>query len=292
MRLRVAWASGFLSLCQECAPLVVLLISRERLAVVSPELSVTVFVDDPPRVRAAAVSGLSFILLLLLSAVGAFGQQAYNWKSVTIKGGGFVSGIITHPNAPGVVYCRTDIGGAYRWNPTNSSWIPLLDFAADANTYGIESVAIDPSDGNRLYIAASRGSSSLKWILASTNQGATFSSFSPPFSLDGNARGRGDGERMAVDPNLGSILFYGTKSQGLYKSVNYGTTWSLVGSFPVTTTANGVGIVFVQFIKGSGTPGSATPTIFAGVSRTNGNLYYSTNGGAAWQFANAGAPTN
>src|ERR1700690_4029476 len=210
---------------------------------------------------------LELLLVLFLSAVASFGQT-YNWKNVVIKGGGFVSGLITHPNAPGVVYARTDIGGAYRWNAAGNSWIPLLDFAPDANTYGIESFAIDPSDGNRLYIAASRASSTLKYILASTNQGSTFASYTPPFSLDGNARGRGGGERMAVDPNLNSILFYGTKSQGLYKSVNSGATWSLVSSYPVGTTANGVGIVFVQFVKSSGSPGSATPVIFAGLSQT------------------------
>jgi hypothetical protein len=206
------------------------------------------------------------------------------WRNVVIKGGGFVTGLITHPNAPGVVYARTDIGGAYRWNAAGNSWVPLLDFGADAQIYGIESFAIDPSDSNRLYIAASRGSSSLKSILVSTNRGETFASFTPPFSLDGNARGRGGGERMAVDPNLGSILFYGTRSQGLYKSLNYGASWSQVSSFPVTTTSNSVGIVFVQFIASSGTPGSATPTLFAGVSRTNNNIYRSTDGGANWSL--------
>src|SRR5688500_127349 len=62
---------------------------------------------------------LGVILALGLGAMrGA--AQSYVWKSVAIKGGGFVSGIITHPNAPGVIYCRTDIGGAYRWNaPSN-----------------------------------------------------------------------------------------------------------------------------------------------------------------------------
>jgi hypothetical protein len=234
---------------------------------------------------------LELILVLSLSAVTSFGQT-YNWKNVVIKGGGFVSGLITHPNAPGVVYARTDIGGAYRWNAAGNSWIPLFDFGADANIYGIESFAIDPSDSNRLYIAASRGSSTLKYILVSTNQGATFTSFIPPFSLDGNARGRGGGERMAVDPNLNSILFYGTKSQGLYKSVNSGATWSLVSSFPVSTTANGVGIVFVQFVKSSGSPGSATPVIFAGLSQTNNSLYRSPDGGATWSLvANAGPAT-
>ena len=216
--------------------------------------------------------------------------QAYVWKPVAIKGGGFVSGIITHPNAPGVIYCRTDIGGAYRWNSTSNSWIPLLDFAADDNIYGVESLAIDPSDSNRLYIAASRGSPAV--LLVSTNQGATFSQFTPPFALNGNVDGRSNGERMDVDPNSNNILFYGTRTSGLYKSVNYGANWTQVSSFPVTTTGNSVGLVFVEFIKNSGPPGGATPVIFVGVSQTNANnnLFMSTNGGVTWTNVSTVAP--
>lgn len=235
---------------------------------------------------------LGLILAVLLPVVTSVFGQTYNWKNVVIKGGGFVSGLITHPNAPGVVYARTDIGGAYRWNAAGNSWIPLLDFGADANTYGIESLAIDPSDSNRLYIAASRGSSTLKFILVSTNQGATFSSFTPPFSLDGNVDGRSNGERMDVDPNSNNILFYGIRTSGLYKSVNYGANWTQVGSFPVNSTANSVGLVFVEFIKSSGTPGSATPTIFVGVSRGGTNLFRSANGGATWANVPTGLTTN
>jgi hypothetical protein len=235
---------------------------------------------------------LGLILAVLLPVVTSVFGQNYNWKNVAIKGGGFVSGLITHPNAPGIVYARTDIGGAYRWNAAGNSWTPLLDFGADANTYGIESVAIDPSASNRLYIAASRGSSTLKFILVSTNQGATFSSFTPPFSLDGNVDGRSNGERMDVDPNSNNILFYGTRTSGLYKSVNYGANWAQVGSFPVNSTANSVGLVFVEFIKSSGTPGSATPTIFVGVSRGGTNLFRSTDGGATWANVPTGLTTN
>jgi hypothetical protein len=239
--------------------------------------------------RSIQKRGLYLILVLFLSAVTSFGQT-YNWKNVTIKGGGFISGIITHPNAPGVIYARADIGGAYRWNPTNNSWIPLLDFAPNSNLGGVESVAIDPSDSNRLYIATSRGSPAV--LLVSTNQGATFSQFTPPFALNGNVDGRSNGERMDVDPNSGNILFYGSRTSGLYKSVNYGANWTQVSSFPVATTANSVGLVFVEFIKSSASPGSATPTIFVGVSRTNqnANLYLSTDGGTTWNNVPTVAP--
>lgn len=248
--------------------------------------------EKPARQARLRCSLTGLALAGMLALAGSVSGQSYSWQNVVIKGGGFVSGLMTHPTAPGVVYARTDIGGAYRWNAAGNGWVPLLDFAPDANTYGIESFAIDPSDSNRLYIAASRGSSTLKYILVSTNRGASFASFTPPFSLDGNARGRGGGERMAVDPNLGSILFYGTKSQSLYRSVNYGASWSLVSSFPVTTTANGVGIVFVRFIASSGTPGQPTPVIFAGVSQTGNNIYRSADGGTNWSLvANVGPST-
>jgi hypothetical protein len=229
--------------------------------------------------RSKLKTRLGALLALVVLAAPAFGQ-GYVWKSVTIKGGGFVSGIVTHPNAPGLIYCRADIGGAYRWNPTNNSWIPLLDFATDDNYDGVESLTIDPSDTNRLYIASSRGSPAT--LLVSTNQGATFSTFTPPFSLNGNADGRSCGERMAVDPNLNSILFYGTRTSGLYRSGNYGATWTKVTSFPVSTTANSVGLAFVQFIPTSGAPSSPTPEIFVGVSQGGSNLFRSMDAGLTW----------
>jgi len=39
---------------------------------------------------------------------------------------------------------------------------------------------------------------------------------------------RGMGERLAVDPNKASILYFGTRTDGLYKSVNSAAGWAKV----------------------------------------------------------------
>src|SRR6476620_5430709 len=81
--------------------------------------------------------------------------QSYTWSNVAIGGGGFVSGIVTHKTS-GDIYCRTDVGGAYRWDATNSKWIPLLDWNSDQETtyQGVEALALDPQNANNMYMLA------------------------------------------------------------------------------------------------------------------------------------------
>jgi beta-glucosidase len=44
------------------------------------------------------------------------GAEKYAWDNVSIGGSGFVSGLITSKTEPGLMYARTDVGGAYRWD--------------------------------------------------------------------------------------------------------------------------------------------------------------------------------
>ena len=53
-----------------------------------------------------------------------------------------------------------------------------------------------------------------------------------PIKFGGNEAGRGNGERMAVDPNDGRILFLGTRKSGLWKSADGAVTWNKVTTFP------------------------------------------------------------
>lgn len=215
---------------------------------------------------------------------------AYNWNNVQIVAGGFVDGIVFHPTQPNLVYARTDIGGAYRWNPATSAWIPLLDWIgrAQSNYIGVESIGLDPADPSRLYLAG--GTYAESWagtgaILVSTDQGNTFQTVPMSIKMGGNDNGRSAGERLAVDPNLGGIVYFGSRLNGLWKSTDHGAHWSQVSSFPVTgpTGGVGVGVVFVDFIKSSGNSGSATPVLYVGVSDPGTNLYRSTDAGTTWQ---------
>ncbi|MBC8103976.1 MAG: exo-alpha-sialidase, partial [Cytophagales bacterium] len=227
-------------------------------------------------------------------------QQPHTWKNVRIVGGGFVSGIIFHPTAKGLRYARTDIGGAYRWDTKGGQWVALTDWVAgdDWNFTGIESMAPDPSDPDRVYMAA--GTYTNSWsgngaIFRSSDQGRTWQRTDMPFKMGGNEDGRSNGERLAVDPNDGRVLFFGSRGKGLWQSVDRGVTWSKVRGFPAIPGATApptdqatkdpsqpIGIVFVQFAPTARTPGKPTQTIYAGVSTQKASLYQSKDGGKTW----------
>jgi hypothetical protein len=237
------------------------------------------------------------LLLAGVSTTNLKAQTTYNWGNVAIGGGGFVSALITSKNQQNLMYARTDVGGAYRWDASTSKWIPLLDWAAENEKgyLGVESLAIDPQATNKLYmlVGISYFDNGKTAILRSTDNGKTFSitDVTAQFKAHGNGMGRQTGEKLVVDPNDGNILFCGTRWNGLFKSTNAGVTWSRVTSLNVTTTPNENGISFVLMDKSSSTTGTATKTIYVGVSRSGStNLYRSTDGGTTFS-AVAGAPT-
>ena len=237
------------------------------------------------------------LLLAGISTTKLKAQSTYNWGNVAIGGGGFVSAVVTSKNQQNLMYARTDVGGAYRWDAAANKWIPLLDWAAENERgyLGVESLAIDPQAPAKLYILAgiSYFDNGKTAILRSTDYGKTFSitDVTSQFKAHGNGMGRQTGEKLVVDPNNGNILFCGTRWNGLFKSTNAGVSWSRVASLDVTTTPNENGISFVVMDKSSSTTGTATKTIYVGVSRSGStNLYRSTDGGTTFS-AVSGAPT-
>lgn len=230
----------------------------------------------------------------------------YHYANVKIGGGGFVSGLLYQPAGHGLLYARTDVGGAYRWDEAQAQWVPLLDWlpASDNNLYGVDGFAVDPRDAGRLYLLA--GTYTAEWagngaVLASADRGAHFTRSDLPFPVGGNEQGRNNGERIAIDPNDGSILFLGSRTAGLWRSADHGAHWSRVSGFPDVASGpdssarhgsrtQPVGVVLVVFDPSSGTQGHASRTVYAGVSTKGTSLYRSSDGGKSWS-AVQGQPT-
>ncbi|MFM9442682.1 RICIN domain-containing protein [Streptomyces acidiscabies] len=220
----------------------------------------------------------------------AAGTGPYVWKNAQVVGGGYVTGLVFNQREKGLLYARTDMGGAYRWDAGAEQWIPLTDWIGekDWNLLGIDSLATDPVDPKRLYL--STGTYTNDWagngaILRSTDRGRTFRRTDLPFKVGGNEDGRGAGERLVVDPANNGTLLLGTRKNGLWRSTDYGVTWRQVSSFPVKDGAgSGGGIAFVTY----GPAGSGT--VYVGVGDRSTSLYRSTDNGSTWQSV-PGQPT-
>lgn len=233
----------------------------------------------PPAFIAAGLISVCLIHPMGMAQHPAATGYSYTWNPVRIVAGGYIPSIVAHPTQPGLLYMRTDIGGVYRWNASINTWIPLLDGQSPANynLTGPESIALDPTDSTRLYIAAGMytcgGCPSA--FLVSSDQGTTFSSYPAPFPMGANNDGRAAGERLAVNPFRPNELFMGTRTRGLWKSVDNAQDWTQVTSFPVQSSTDGFGVQWVIFDpQNSG-------TIYVG-SFTKASVYRSTDDGGTW----------
>ena len=227
-------------------------------------------------------------------------QIRYRWRHVRIGGGGFVDGVYFSRRQAGLMYARTDVGGAYRWSARRQRWLSITDWLGPAgdNFTGIEALALDPRDARRVYLAAGLytfARSPQGAILRSADQGRSWKISRVPFKLGGNEDGRFDGNRLAVDPRQDRILFYGTRDRGLWRSPDFGASWRPVSGFPSIPASRRarprfpgfrpvrIGIAFVLFAPKSGRRGSPARRIFVGVSNPRMGIYASRDAGKHWR---------
>ncbi|MCL2721888.1 MAG: hypothetical protein FWD47_11190 [Treponema sp.] len=212
------------------------------------------------------------------------------WGSLPVGGGGYVTGIVAGQNT---MYLRTDVGGAYRYE--NARWVQMLFWVneEDKGYYGVEGIAIDPTNDNIVYLVCGTDyfSSGRTVVMKSTDGGRTFptvSNVSNLIRVHGNGPGRGNGERIAVDPTNPSIIYAGGRNNGsnvMIKSTNGGTTWSAVTSIDKTSAGRlGVNAIAVD----------RNGVAYASVSRNNNttNVFRSTDKGATWTELHASLPKN
>ncbi|MEM6561445.1 MAG: hypothetical protein AAF656_07575 [Planctomycetota bacterium] len=228
---------------------------------------------------------------------------SYDWNPVKIGAGGFVVGIATHPTDADARYVRTDVGNAYRWVASSQTWDPMLVRRPDGSGLpasltdrpaitGVESIAIDPSNPDIVYISLPYDRTQLVGlgnndtpgsVYKSTDRGLNFVKSNLAVEMSPNSKQyRSHGERMAVDPNNSNIVYYGTRDQGLQRSTDGGFNFANV------TGTNGPAAnenVLNVLIHDDG----AQSIIYLLVldsdneqSYANGRVLRSTDGGSSW----------
>ncbi|GAB7047677.1 cellulose binding domain-containing protein [Catenuloplanes indicus] len=258
---------------------------------------------------ALLTAGTTAVVVQATGTANAAVAEPYTWKNVRIDGGGFVPGIVFNRTERNLIYARTDIGGAYRWNESGQNWVPLLDWVGQGNWgwNGVLSIATDALDPNRVYAAVGMYTNS--WdpnngaIIRSSDRGATWQVTPLPFKVGGNMPGRGQGERLAIDPNDNRVLYFGAEGgNGLWRSTDQGVTWAEVANFPNVgnyaqdpADPNGYlnhnqGVTWVTFDEDTGTRGNRTQTIYVGVADKENPVYRTTDGGTSWERL-PGTPT-
>ena len=238
-------------------------------------------VTDFFRLRVHVVIILAGLLAVCSDPVARAGpSEIYTWDRVAIGGGGYVTGIVAHPTERNLLYIRTDNGGAYRWDAPTDSWIWITNHwtVAEKNYYGIDGIAIDPLNPNVVYVAAGKNIGGIGAIFKSNDRGHSWS-LVKAVNFAGNGDLRWAGEPIAVDPRNSSIVYVGTRQDGLLRTTDGGATWATISAVPAGEGGIGIRTVaidpreYVHF---------KSQHIYVGVHGIG--VYISTNGGSNWSL--------
>ena len=157
-------------------------------------------------------------------------QEKYIYRNLPIPGGGYVTGFI-FGKKQNTFYIRTDIGGAYRFEPESKRWISLIDHVTMedlSETFPI-ALALDDKYPERLYIACGVNKERAGVIAISDDYGTSFSYY---ILIHGNLNGRGTGYRLIVDKKDSNRLFFASQQEGLWISKDRGAHWEKKDAFP------------------------------------------------------------
>jgi photosystem II stability/assembly factor-like uncharacterized protein len=154
----------------------------------------------------------------------------YQWDNVVIGGGGWMVAIVAHPKIPDLLWLGSDVSGPWKREPGSDRWrAQAWNHWSPRNVSGIGGMALDPRDGNTVYVErGDPNGDSKKGLFVTRDGGKTWSLALNKYSLSNAGPARKWGPSIVVDPNNPDVVYWGTFRDGVWRSLDAGKTWSQV----------------------------------------------------------------
>ncbi|MBN8527271.1 MAG: hypothetical protein J0M02_18210 [Planctomycetes bacterium] len=152
-------------------------------------------------------------------AAGAISQEATAWQSVGWGGGAFYYGAAWHPTDTDTLYMSGDCAGAYVSGNKGVTWSLANAGICD---YAALSLVVGPAAPDHVYVMTARG------VCKSTDRMKTWQVLpeTEPGRLNIACTKAGSVRPIALDPRDPAVVYAGSLTGRLYKSVDGGATWS------------------------------------------------------------------
>jgi len=173
----------------------------------------------------------AFTRLALLAAPAA--AVTFTYRDVGFDSGGWVTGLYPH-DATGIVYQRTDVGGAYRSDDGGRTWVWLSgNFESADYAWATQGLAVNQSDASGQTVLTSVGGGApapSSGVYKSVDGGRTWARKLSGVAANSNCFTRHASPVLAIDAARPSRV-WAAMQQGLWRSDDGGETFAPVAAF-------------------------------------------------------------
>jgi photosystem II stability/assembly factor-like uncharacterized protein len=183
--------------------------------------------------------GFIYISLILLLAPACSNSGSgtdsksvtFEWAQSYLGGGGYITGMVQHPEEFDVLFARCDVAGLFKSDNAGKSWRLINKGLEHGYNHNTESVCISPHNSDIMFRASgeARNHTMVGEIHKSIDGGENWYSVSQEVDFFGNGPNRMFDERIAVDPYNPQFVAAAGFSKGVWISNDTGETWQYSG---------------------------------------------------------------